>query len=263
MRPLRLARGTTLAAIALLLQAPACARRAQPETLEVAAASSLAEALEEIAAAWRNTPGGALVRANVAASNTLARQLEHGAPADVFLSADEAQMDRLEAAGLLLAGTRIDLLTNRLVIVTPPTSALRLEGPRDLLQPAVERLALGDPEAVPAGVYARRHLEALGLWRELAPRLVAAESVRGALAAVASGNADAAVVYRTDALGQPRVRIAAEIAAPGGPRIVYPAAVLRASRRPDLARRFLAYLRGPQAAAVFRRRGFGLLGSGD
>ncbi len=261
MRRPRLARGMTLAAIVFFLRSPERAPGAEPETLEVAAAASLAEALDEVAAAWRGAPGGAAVRANVAASNTLARQLEHGAPADVFLSADEAQMDRLEAAGLLIPGTRVDLLTNRLVIVTPARSALRLASARDLLQPAVERLALGDPEAVPAGVYARRHLEALGLWRDLSPRVVAADSVRGALAAVASGNADAGLVYRSDALGQPRVRIALDIPADEGPRIVYPAAILRASRRPELARRFLDYLRGPQAAEVFGRRGFGLLGS--
>ena len=232
---------------------------AEQPALDVAAAASLAEALGEIAAAWRAAPGGGEVRLQLAASNVLARQIAHGAPVDVFVSADEAQMEALATAGLLRAGSRIDLLSNTLVVVVPSASARRVAALRDLLSPAVRRVAMGDPEAVPAGVYARRYLESQGLWEAVAPRVVAAESVRGALGAVASGNADAGWVYRTDALAEPRVRLALEVPAASGPPIVYPAAVIAASPRPETARMFLDYLRGAAASEIFRRHGFGVL----
>jgi molybdate transport system substrate-binding protein len=238
------------------LAAAALARRgtAQPAEILVFAAASLSEALQEIGAAFERRTGGHVVF-SFAGSGDLARQIQAGAPADVFVSADRARMDQLEAAGLVRPADRVDLVSNRLVVVLPAGSPLAVRSAADLL--GVRRLALADPVAVPAGAYARQWLEQAGLWAALRERVVPALDVRTALAAVESAAVDAGVVYRTDAAVSRRVRVAFEVA--DGPAIVYPAAVLASSARP-LARAFLEELRSPAARAVFERRGFLALG---
>jgi molybdate transport system substrate-binding protein len=226
----------------------------KPVPLLVCAAVSLTESLEAAAAAYR-ADGGDEVRFNFAASNTLARQVVNGAPADLFISADEAQMDVAESAGAVDRSTRVDLLTNRLaLIVRPGGPVIRDIG--GLLGREVRRVAIGDPAAVPAGVYARRFLEARGLWQPLQPRLVPVANVRAVVAAVENGSADAGIVYETDAAIARQATTALVMTGDGAPRIVYPAAVLAASRNAEGARRFLAFLRGPKGADVFRRHGF-------
>ena len=221
----------------------------------VFAAASLTDALKEIAASWE-IAGGESVVFNFAASSLLARQIREGAPADVFLSADEAQMDGLERAGLVVPGTRRSVLSNTLVAVVPKDSALRIASARDLAGPGVERLALAEPTSVPAGVYSKKFFERVGIWDALAPKVVPTENARATLAAVESGNVDAGIVYRTDAAISKHVRIAFEIPAAMGPAISYPFALVKGAPRETEARRFLAYLGSPAARAVFVRYGF-------
>ncbi|HMC83443.1 MAG TPA: molybdate ABC transporter substrate-binding protein [Candidatus Polarisedimenticolia bacterium] len=231
----------------------------QPAELSVSAATSLTEALREIGATYEPRTSERLAF-NFSASSTLARQIEEGAPADLFFSADEAKMDVLEQKALLLPGTRRSLLSNTLVIVVRADGRIAIDSPADLAKESIRRIALAEPNSVPAGVYAREHLEAVGLWEKLREKVVPTENVRAALAAVESGDADAGMVYRTDARISRRVRIAYEVPPAEGPKISYSVAVLRESRRPDAARRFLAYLESEDALRIFRRHGFLIAG---
>jgi molybdate transport system substrate-binding protein len=228
---------------------------APPRPLLVSAATSLTDVLDEIATAYA-AAGGGEVRFNVAASNILARQIVNGAPADAFISADAAQMDVAQKAGRVVAGTRIDLVSNRLVIAAAADKADLVRGRFAEAPPEIRRLAIGDPTAVPAGVYARRYLEARGLWQKYEARVVPAANVRAALVAVENGGADAAIVYVTDLAMARRAVAAFEVPLDQGPRIVYPAAVLTASSNVDEAKRFLAFASGPAAARIFVRHRF-------
>jgi molybdate transport system substrate-binding protein len=221
----------------------------------VFAAASLTDALKEIAASWE-IAGGEGIAFNFAASSLLARQIREGAPADLFLSADEAQMDGLERAGLVVPGTRRSVLSNTLVAVVPKDSTLRIASERDLAGKGVERIALAEPTSVPVGVYSKKFFERVGIWDALAPKVVPTENARATLAAVESGNVDAGIVYRTDAAISKHVRIAFEIPAAMGPAISYPFALVKGAPRETEARRFLAYLGSPAARAVFVRYGF-------
>jgi molybdate transport system substrate-binding protein len=226
----------------------------QPGRILVATTVSLLEPLTALARAYEARTGER-VTITPGPSNALARQIAAGAPIDLFISADEHQMAVVERAGLVVPGTRLELVGNRLAIVVPADSRKRIDAPRDLAGPAIRRLAIGDPAAVPAGVYARAYLEGAGVWSALQPKSIPVSTVRAALAAVESGEADAGVVYRTDArVG--RVRIAFEVPPADGPRIVYPAAVVTVGRNAAGARRLLAYLAGPEARAVFEAAGF-------
>ena len=226
--------------------------------LLVSAPASLAEALGAVADAFEQETGGRVLL-NTAGSHVLAAQIIEGAPVDVFISADVRQMDRVLAAGRIDAASRVNLLSNQLVGVVPADRRGSVTGPEDLARDTVRRIALGDPEAVPAGVYARRYLESLGLWAGLAGKVAPAGSVRAALRAVESGAVDAGIVYRTDALASSGVALAFEVSRAGGPAIVYPAALAAGTPNPGAARRFLAYLRGAGAARLFEAAGFVLL----
>jgi molybdate transport system substrate-binding protein len=225
------------------------------KAITVSAAVSLTEALSAIAEQYGKEGRGS-VRFNFAASNVLARQIAAGAPADVFISADETQMDAVAAANLLADGSRITIVRNQLAIVVPNDRPRTMTSPRALLGETYKRIAVGDPSAVPAGVYAKAWLGQEGLWTQLEPRLVPSGSVRAALAAVESGAADAAIVYRTDARTALKATVAYVLSADRGPRIVYPAAIIRGTAVPDEAKRFLDYLRGAAAARIFQRFGF-------
>jgi molybdate transport system substrate-binding protein len=245
-----------LAALGLLF-----ASLAQPgsgDTLTVSAAVSLTEALEEIAGAYRSTGGGPVVF-NFSGSNALSRQIVGGAPVDVFISADDAQMDVVERAGLLL-GTRVPIVGNQLVVVVsdraPATTTVR-----GLAADDIRRIAIGDPAAVPAGVYTKGYLERLGLWAQLSPKMVPMTNVRAALTAVQNGSADAAIVYATDARIVPRLRVAAVISGPESPRIIYPAGVIKTTRRGASASRFVQFLRSPVALRIFEHHGFVAVGA--
>jgi molybdate transport system substrate-binding protein len=226
--------------------------------LTVFAAASLTDALGEIGAAYQKTSADRVLY-NFAASSLLARQIQEGAPADLFFSADEEKMDGLVGRNLVAKETRVSLLSNTLAVVVARDSALAIRSPEDLAASSVRKLALAQPQTVPAGIYAKAYLVGIGLWPKVADRVVPTENVRAALAAVESGNADAGIVYRTDAWISKNVRIAWEVPRETGPRISYPVAVLSGSKDPAGARRFLAYLQAPPALDVFRRFGFLLL----
>lgn len=225
--------------------------------LTVHAAASLTDAMKEIGAAYEKESGDK-VQFNFGASNMLARQIEEGAPADVFFSADEAKMDALERKDLLLPGTRRGLLSNSLVIVVAADSGGWPKSASDLTKPEYKKLALAEPRSVPAGIYAREYLEKLGLWEAVKERIVPTENVRAALAAVESGNVDAGIVYKTDALISKKVKVAVEISGAEAPKISYPVAVVKSSKEPERAKKFADYLAGPAARAVFEKFGFTL-----
>ena len=225
-------------------------RRGSPRLL-VAAAASLSHLAPQLSEAFRETHR-IEIRFNFAGSNTLSRQIVEGARVDVFMSADAAQMDNVEHAGRLITGTRFDGIGNQLMIVlspsTPGSSVIR--GAPHLAGPAVRRLAMGDPAAVPVGVYARRWLEGAGVWDVVEPKVVPLPSSPAVLAAVNAGRADAGIVYATDAAHGAYVVPAAE-----APRIAYPAAAVAGGRIAE-ARTFLEFLRGPAAGRIFQAARF-------
>src|SRR5580692_8125492 len=225
------------------------------DSVTVLAAASLSDSLTKIAAQYERETHDKIVF-NFAASSLLARQIEEGAPADIFFSADEAQMDRLQNKGLILAATRRSRLSNLLVIIVAADSSLSIASPRDLAKPSIVRVALADPKAVPAGVYARQFLLKEKLWDSVEPKVVPTANVRGALAAVESGDVEAAIVYKTDAAISKRVKIACEVSGPDAPKISEPMAQLRDSPEPAAAKRFLQYLDSPAAGKVFAEFGF-------
>ena len=249
-------RPTVLAPIAALgLAGLLAARLAGGAELRVAAAASLGESLPEIAVACA-TPTGATIVPSFGASSTLARQIVEGAPLDVLLSADEETIDGLERRGLVAPASRVSFASNRLVVVVARDRGTAVAAADDLLSSTVRTIAVAEPHSVPAGVYARRWLERRGLWDRLQAKLVPTDNVRAALSTVASGNADVAIVYRTDARISPRVRVAFEVPEGETPPISYGAAALLASPQPQAARRFLACLTGAEGQAVLARHGF-------
>jgi molybdate transport system substrate-binding protein len=228
-------------------------------SLLVFAAASLTDALQQIDGAF-SAQTGIAVKASFAASSVLAKQIEAGAPAQVFLSADREWMDYLEQRGRLQGGSRRDLLGNELVLIAPADSALQLKiAPHFALLAALGdgRLASGDPDSVPAGLYARAALTRLGVWAQVADRLVRAENVRAALMYVARGEAPLGIVYQTDARAEGRVRVIDVFPADSHPPITYPLA-LTAGAGADAAR-YAAFLTSDAARDVFVGRGFVML----
>ncbi len=264
------------------------------DRVRVSAAVSLTEPLQRVARDFERNAGAA-VELNLAGSSTLAAQILAGAPVDVFVSADERQLDRVAAESLIDAETRVVLLSNRLAVVVPagagaaaaagaavardradvpapgfqriavgdpgdvpaPTfQGIAIGDLADLLAPAFRRIAIGDPAGVPVGVYARSYLVSLGLWDALAPRIVPTRSVRAALAVVEAGDADAGIVYRTDARSSDEVAVAFEVPEDEGPAIAYPAAILADAPNRAGAARFLAHLQSRAGRDAFRQAGF-------
>jgi molybdate transport system substrate-binding protein len=235
-----------------LLAPAAAAGQARPEVV-VSAAVSLGDVLARLVPIVERQAGVRLV-VNLGASNILARQIVAGARVDLFISADEAQMDVV--AGQVVSGTRRPLVRNQLAVAVARDSARTVRAAGDLRDTSIRRIAIGDPYSVPAGVYARQWLEHVGLWSALQTRLLPTASVRAALATVERGAADAAIVYRTDLATAPRARLAMVIAPPEGPVVVYPAAVIRDGRNAAGARRVLDALFTSEARAVFTGAGF-------
>jgi molybdate transport system substrate-binding protein len=229
------------------------ARPAHADELWVFAATSTAAPLEQLAKEFQ-AQSGTPVRFAFGASSDLARQLIAGARADVFLSADLARMDSLERAGLVRAAERHRLLSNQLAVVVPAASTARVDAARDMA--GFKRLAIADPLTVPLGVYARGWLEKAGVWSAVAPNVIPTLDARAALAAVEAGNADAGIVYRTDARLSKRVRVAYRVPKADAPDIVYPIATLASSKHSGAAA-FVEFLRSARATAVFEQFGFG------
>jgi molybdate transport system substrate-binding protein len=233
-------RACRLAVALLLLMSLAAGSHASAAEITVFAAASLADALTEIGRSFE-TASGHRVAFNYGASSDLASQIRAGAPADVVAQ-----------AGLVSASDRVDVLSNTLVVVVPASSPRPLRSAAEIA--AFDRLALADPHAVPAGVYARQYLESVGLWSRLADRIVPTLNVRAALSAVESENVPAAIVYRTDAAASRRVHVAFEVPREAGPRIVYVMAPLAAAS--PAGRQFAKELASPRAARVYEKYGF-------
>lgn len=233
------------------------AHGAVPQRLTVFAAASLQESLDAAAKLWTGRSGQPVV-VSYAGSSALARQIEQGAPADVFVSADLAWMDHLQERGLIDPATRSLLARNRLVLVAPSSSAAAVSLRAGELRAALGtdgRLALAQTAGVPAGRYARQALQSLGLWNEVRDRLAESDNVRAALAYVARGEAPLGIVYATDAQAEAKVRVLARIPPEHHETIVYPMARV-ASADAAHADGFLHFLAGPEARAVFARAGF-------
>jgi molybdate transport system substrate-binding protein len=234
--------------------------RAQASVV-VFAAASLKNALDEIAATWAKDTGKPAPRISYAASSALARQMEQGAPADLFISADLDWMDYAAGKNLIKADTRFNLLGNKIVLIAPKDSktiTLALTG-GDLAEAlAGGKLSMGNVDAVPAGKYGKAALEKLGAWNSVKDSIAQAENVRAALVLVARGEAPLGIVYSTDAAAEPGVKIVATFPADSHPPITYPAALTRESKNAD-ARTFLDFLRSAKARAVFEKQGFTVL----
>lgn len=234
---------------------------AQAKDLVIFAAASLKNGLDEAAAAWARDTGRPAPTISYAASSALAKQLEQGAPADLFLSADLDWMDYAAGKGLIRAETRITLLANRIGLIAPVESkaSLSLELGVDLAAAlGGGRLAMANVEAVPAGKYGKAALETLGAWDRIKDRVAQADNVRAALLLVSRGEAPLGIVYTTDAAADPKVRVVAVFPQDSHPAILYPVAVTTGSRHPDAAG-FLAHLRGAGSRAAFEKQGFTVL----
>lgn len=230
----------------------------QPVSITVSAAISLKNALDEIGSlyeALEQSAAGVKVIFNYGGSGTLERQIEQGAPVELFFSAAESYMDELSAKGLIAAETRQDLVGNTLVLIAPAAS----KTPRnfqDLSRPDVKIIALGDLGTVPAGMYARQTLQHAGIWSAVEKKIVYAKDVRAVLTYVATKNADAGFVYQTDATTTQKVRVVAIAPEDSHDPIRYPAAVLKGAKNAAVARGFLQFAEGPQARAIFEKYGF-------
>lgn len=238
---------------ALLLTLPLAVSAQQ---ITVSAAASLTNAFRDIGTQFEAVHPGATVRFNFAASGVLLQQITQGAPVDVFVSADQATMDRAAAANLLAEGSRRDFVSNTLVLIEPVEGGAKLKTLDDLKEAAITRIAIGKTATVPVGRYTQEVLKANGIWDALQPKFVQADSVRQVLDYVSRGEADAGFVYRTDAaIMADKVKVV--LTAPGATPVMYPVAVLKDSTQPQLAGQFEAFLFTPSAQAVLERYGFG------
>jgi len=243
--------GVTLAVVLLA----ATGVRAQDMTLSVAV--SLKDVTEELGRTFMTAHPGVTLHYNFGAAGDLQKQIEAGAPIDVFLSAAQRQVDELEKQGLIVVATRRAFARNLLTVIKPSDSKVDMARAADLLEARVSRVAIGNPRTVPAGQYAEESLRALGLWERLQPKLVFAENVRQVLDYVARGEVEAGFVYTTDAVT--RAQGVKETFRPSEDSyrpIVYPGAVVAASKQPALGRAFLDLLSGPQGRAALGRFGF-------
>lgn len=228
------------------------------EEMLVSAAVSLTDALKEIGKAYESK-GKNKVRFNFGASSDLARQIDEGAPVDLFFSADLEKMELLEKKGRIERGSQKNLLSNQLVIVVPRDSKLTVRSSRDLLRADVKRIALAEPSSVPAGIYAKKYLESEGVWEKVKDKVVPVLDVRAALASVESGNVEAGIVYRTDAAISKKVKVLYEVPREKGPKIVYPVALIKESRNKEAARDFVRFLLSDTGKRIFEKYGFTVL----
>ena len=228
------------------------------EELFIFGAMSLTDALTEVTqrfGAERNVK----VYCNFAGSSTLQRQIEKGAPADVFISASPKQMDALQQLGFLYNGSRREILSNRLVLVAPVNRSVSLTDVGLIAGDSIGRIAIGEPNSVPAGIYGREALAQLGVWDAVQPKLIPTADVRSTLAYVESGEVDVGIVYRTDASISKEVRITYQFPESSHTPIVYPAAVLRDTGNKVLAKAFLEYLQTAEVTAIFAKYGFSVV----
>jgi molybdate transport system substrate-binding protein len=231
------------------------------DSVVVFAAASLKNALDEIAATWSKDTGKPAPKISYAASSALAKQLEQGAPADMFISADLDWMDYAAGKNLIKADTRFNLLGNKIVLIAPKdskTSTLAITGADVAKALAGGRLSMANIDSVPAGKYGKAALEKLGAWTAVKDSIAQAENVRAALLLVARGEAPLGIVYSTDAAAEPNVKIVATFPADSHPPIIYPAALTKDAKNAD-AKAFLDFLRSAKARTSFEKQGFTVL----
>jgi molybdate transport system substrate-binding protein len=250
-----------LAAVFSMAMWAGCAMFAQqppavkPAPVTVSAAISLKGALDQLGREYERDHPGAKITFNYGGSGTLQQQIEQGAPVDLFFSAAQKQMDALQTAGLILNDTRHNIVANDLVLIAPSDSD-NIHTFQDLAKSMVKTVAIGELATVPAGMYAQQTLEHLGLWDAVQKKAVYAKDVRQVVTFVATGNADAGLVYRTDAQTSPKIRTIFTAPPNAHDPIVYPAAVLKNSKAPEAARAFLEFLETPHALQIFKTYGF-------
>lgn len=228
----------------------------QSNTILVSAAASLKEALEEVKPLYKQTKPNVNVTYNFGASGALQQQIENGAPADIFVSAAKKQMDALQSKNLILVDTRSNLLTNKLVLIVPKNSS-GITSFRQLTDSKVKKIAVGEPRSVPAGQYAEEVFKNLGISQQIKSKLVLGNNVRQVLSFVESGNADAGIVYATDAKISPQVKQVATAPANSHSPIIYPVAVLKSSKNAAAAKGYVQFLSSNRAGSVFQKYGFG------
>ncbi len=229
----------------------------QRTSLTVSAAISLSPALAEIKTVYQSSNSNVNITYNFGASGALEQQIQQGAPVDVFFSAATKQMDGLQQANLLIDETRRNLLTNRLVLITPK-NGVAVSDFKQLTDARIKKIAIGEPKSVPVGQYAQEMLTKLGLWQQLQPKLVLGNNVRQVLTFVESGNVDAGIVYATDAKVSDKVTVRLTAEQNLHSPIVYPLAVIKNSRNPAVAKMFVEFLAGDRAKIVFQKYGFGI-----
>lgn len=229
---------------------------AGPVELNISAAVSLKDALTEIQANYQKKSPNVKLVFNLGASGSLQKQIEQGAPADIFISAAPKQMDELEAKNMVNKATRKNLVENKLVLIVSEKSTLGLAKFEDLSKASVQKLSVGEPAVVPAGQYAQQVLQKMGIWDQLKDKTVYAKDVRTVLTYVETGNVEAGIVYKTDAAASNKVKIAATAPEGSHQSIIYPAAVLTGSKQQKAAEEFLAYMAGPEGKTVFEKYGF-------
>jgi molybdate transport system substrate-binding protein len=233
---------------------------AEPDTVTVFAAASTTDAVTEIGKFFENRKTGKF-RPSFASSSTLAKQIEQGAPADVYISANEKWMDYLETKVMIEPGTRFDLLSNRIVLIAPKDSSIDhidIHSGLDLVKLLGDGLlSMGDPDHVPAGIYGMQAFEKLGVWSSIENRVARAKDVRAALALVERGETPLGQVYATDAAISDKVKVVGVFPLESHPPIVYPVALV-AGRKSEVAQQFMEFLKGPEARTIFKKYGFAL-----
>ena len=250
-----------ITSLLLALAAISCSSsQAGESSITVFAAASLADVMEELSETFREE-AGVKVSYSLGGSQILAQQIIRGAPADVFISADELAMERMDSKGLLEPGTRANLLTNELVLIVPSDDGSSIETLEQLGEPDVGRIAIADPELAPAGRYAKEALVSLGLWEKVEGKLILGADVRITLAYLTSGNSDAAIVYRTDVQLSRGAKVMEVVPQESHSTVEYPVALMKSAKETGAPERFVAFLKGDIATGIFQKYGFRPLSS--
>lgn len=238
--------------------APSPQSQSEPSTLLIAAAASLQKPLQEIAPLYEKAGNNRKANYNFASSGSLQQQIEQGAPADLFISASNKQMEALQQKKLILDGTRQALLTNRLALITPKSSTLKLTDFSQLTRPEIQRISVGEPRSVPAGQYAAEVFKKMGILDQIESKFVFGGNVKSVLASVETGDADAGVVYITDAKDSDKVSISAIANDQLHSPIVYPIAILKSSKAVEASKQYIEFLQSKPAREIFEKYDFGI-----
>lgn len=237
---------------------PSTQADSEPSTLLITAAASLQKPLQEIAPLYEKAGNNRKTNYNFASSGSLQQQIEQGAPADIFISASNKQIEALQQKKLLLDGTRQSLLTNRLALITPKSSTLKLTDFSQLTRPEIKRISVGEPRSVPAGQYAAEVFKKMGILDQIESKFVFGGNVKSVLASVETGDADAGVVYITDAKDSDKVFISAIANDQLHSPIVYPIAILKSSKAVEASKQYIEFLQSKPAREIFEKYDFGI-----